>query len=95
MKLNDHYEISFRSMKNYSDETFVDKLKSIKFPDYSNHTCVNHSYQDFVTKFLSAVNSFSSIKTLRVKSNTTPSISYKIFDTNSSFHEKWGTARKV
>ena len=37
LKLNEHYKISFRSMKNYSDEIFVDKLK---FPDYSNHTCV-------------------------------------------------------
>ena len=59
-------------MKNYSDETFVDKLRSIKFPDYSNHTCVNHAYQDFVTKFLSAVDSVLPIRTLRVKSNTKP-----------------------
>ena len=43
LKLNEYYEISFRSMKNYSDEIFVDKLRSIKFPDYSNHTCVNHA----------------------------------------------------
>ena len=46
-------------MKNYSDKIFVDKLRSIKFPDYSNHTCVNHAYQDFITKFLSAVDSVS------------------------------------
>ena len=49
LKLNEHYEISFRYIKNYSDETFVDKLRSVKFPDYSNHTC--DIYQDFVTKF--------------------------------------------
>ena len=54
-------------MENYSDEFFLDK-----FPDYSNHTCVNHSYQDFVTKALSAVDSVSSIRTLRMKSNTKP-----------------------
>ena len=34
LKLNEHYEVSFRSMKNYSDEIFVDKLRSIKFFDY-------------------------------------------------------------
>ena len=34
LKLNEHYEISFWSMKNYSDEIFVDKLRSIKFPHY-------------------------------------------------------------
>ena len=59
-------------MKNYSDEIFVDKLRSMKFPDDSNHTCVNHAYQDFITKFLSAVDSVSPIRTLRVKSNTKP-----------------------
>ena len=57
-------------MKNYSDKIFVDKLRSIKCPDYSNHTCVNHAYQDFITKFLSAVDSVSPVRILRVKSNT-------------------------
>ena len=59
-------------MKNYSDEIFVDKLRSIKFPDYSSHTCVNHAYQDFITKFLSAVDSVSPIRALRVQPNTKP-----------------------
>ena len=43
LKLNEHYEISIRSMKNYSDEIFVDKLRSIKFPNYSNHIFMNHA----------------------------------------------------
>ena len=72
LKPNEHHKVSFRSMKNYSDETFVDKLKSIKFPDYSDHTFVNYAYQDFVTNFLSAVDSVSPIRTSRVKSNTKP-----------------------
>ena len=59
-------------MKNYSDEIFLDKLRSIKFPDYSNHTCVNHAHQDFITKFLSAVDFVSPIRTLRVKFNPKP-----------------------
>ena len=42
-------------MKNYSDEIFVEKLRSIKFPDYSSYTNVNYAYQDFVTKFSSIV----------------------------------------
>ena len=66
LKLNEHYEISFRPVKNYSNEITLDKLRSIKFPDYSNHTCVNEAYQDFTT----AVNSVVSIRTLRMKSNT-------------------------
>ena len=43
LKLNENYEISIRSMKNYSDEIFVDKLRSIKFPNYSNHIFMNHA----------------------------------------------------
>ena len=54
LKLNEHYEISFRSMKNDSDEIFADKP----------YLC------EPVTKFLSAVDSVSPIRTLRVKSNT-------------------------
>ena len=63
-------EILFSSMKNYSDEIFMDKLRSIEFSDYWNHICVNHLYQDFFTKFLSAFDSVSTIRTLTVKSNT-------------------------
>ena len=37
-------------MKNYSDETFVPKLRSIKFLDFSNHTCVNVAFRSI--KFL-------------------------------------------
>ena len=59
-------------MKNYSGEIFVDKLRSIKFPDYSNRTYVNDLFQNYVTKFLSAVDSFSPIRTLKVKFNTKP-----------------------
>ena len=55
LKLNEHCEIILKSMKNYSDEIFVEKLRSIKFPDYSSYTNVNYAYQDFVTKFSSIV----------------------------------------
>ena len=46
---------------------FVDKLRLIKFPDYSNHACVNNAYQDFVAKFLSAAKFVSPIRILGVK----------------------------
>ena len=47
LKLNE--EISFKSVKNYSDKNFVEKLT--KFPDYSNHTCVNNAYQTLLLPF--------------------------------------------
>ena len=43
-KLNEHREISFSSMKNYSDKISKEKLRSIEFPDYSNHISVNDVY---------------------------------------------------
>ena len=36
-KSNEHQEISFRKMTNYSDEIFVEKLRSIEFPDYLSY----------------------------------------------------------
>ena len=96
LKLNEHYEISFMSVKNYSDKIFVDKLRSKKFPDYSNHTGVNYAYQDFITKFLTALDSVSPIRTLRVKSNIKPWFEIDVLNTirNRDKHYKkfkrWG-----
>ena len=49
---------------------FVEQVTGMKFPDYSNYTCVNDVYQDFVKKFLFLVNFAAPIRTLKVKSNT-------------------------
>ena len=57
-------------MKNSSVE--MEHLGAIEFPDYSNYTCVNDAYQDFVTKFLSVIDFVTPTRTLRVKSNTKP-----------------------
>ena len=62
LKSNVHNEISIKSVKHYSDEIFVEKLRSIKFPGYSNHTCMNDARQDFITKFLSVVDSVTPVK---------------------------------
>ena len=59
-------------MKNYSDGIFVEQKRKLKFPDYSNYTCVNGAYQDLITKFISVIDFVAPIKTLRVKFNTEP-----------------------
>ena len=71
LNLNEHYEVSIRSMKNYSNEIFVEQLRTIKFPGCSNYTCFNNAYHDF-TKLLSVIDFATPIRTLRVKSNTKP-----------------------
>ena len=48
------------------------RLRSTKFPDYSNNNCVNDAYQGFVTKFLSVNDSVVATRTLRVKPNIKP-----------------------
>ena len=57
-------------MKNCSYEIFVEQLRAIRFTDYSNYTCVNDAYQDFVKKFLYVIDFVAPIRTLRVKSNS-------------------------
>ena len=50
-----HRNVTFQikeTLQNFSDEIFVEKLRSIKFPDYLNHTCVNDAYIKFVSTFL-------------------------------------------
>ena len=70
-KLNEHYEIPLRSMKNYSDRIFAEQLRVIKLPDYSNYNSVKGAYQDFATNFLSVIDFVAPIRTLkRVKLNT-------------------------
>ena len=54
-------------MKNYSDEIFVEQLRTIKFLDYSNYTCVNDVYQDFLTKFLSVIHFVAPIRSSHYK----------------------------
>ena len=71
LKLNEHYEIPLRSMKNYSDRIFAEQLRVIKLPDYSNYNSVKGAYQDFVTNFLSVIDFVAPNGTLkRVKLNT-------------------------
>lgn len=54
LKLHEYNKVSVRLMKTYSNEIFVEQLKSIKFFDC--YTCVNDAHKNFVTKFLSVIN---------------------------------------
>ena len=71
------------SMKNYSDEFFLEQLRPIKFPHYSNYTCVNNAYQEFVRKFLSVINFVPPVRTLRASFGLILT-SYMLFDTVTS-----------
>ena len=44
----------------------MEKLRSIKFPDYLNHTCVNDAYIKFVSTFLQKNDSGAPIRAIVV-----------------------------
>ena len=56
-----------RSLKYYSEDLYVKKLKEIDFPDYSNFKDINEAYSDFTEKVASVIEEIAPIKEVRVK----------------------------
>ena len=69
-KTNVHKYIKTRSLKNYSQTLFLDKLRKINFPDYSNFKDINNAYSDFTEKVTSVTDEIAPIKEIRVKNNS-------------------------
>ena len=59
-----------RSLKYYSEDLYVKKLKEIDFPDYSNFKDINEAYSDFTGKVASVIDEIAPIKEVQVKSNS-------------------------
>ena len=68
-KTNVHKYIKTRSLKIYSQTLFLDKLRKINFPDYSNFKDINNAYSDFTEKVTSVTDEIEPIKEIRVKNN--------------------------
>ena len=69
-RLNAHKYVKMRSLKYYSEDLYVKKLKEIDFPDYSNFKDINEAYSDFTEKVASVTEEIAPIKEVRVKSNS-------------------------
>ena len=69
-KTNVHKYIKTRSLKNYSQTLFLDKLRKINFPNYSNFKDINNAYSDFTGKVTSVIDEIAPIKEIRVKNNS-------------------------
>ena len=55
--------IKTRSLKNYNQTLFLDKLKEkTNFPDYSNFKDINDAYSDFTEKVTSVIDEMAPIK---------------------------------
>ena len=56
VKTNNHKQISFCSLKNYSMENFERELKNISFPNYVKFSDVSNSaYSDLVNKITQVI----------------------------------------
>ena len=69
-KSNVHKYIKMRSLKNYSQSLFLDKLKKANFPDYSKFKDINDAYSDFTGKVTSVIDEIAPTKEIRVKNNS-------------------------
>ena len=63
VKRNNHKQLSFRSLKNYSMENFEQELKNIVFPNYEKFSDVNSAYSDLVNKITQVLNNLAPYKT--------------------------------
>ena len=67
---NNHKQISFHSLKNYSMENFERELKNIAFPNYEKFSDVNSAYSDLVNKITQVINNLAPYKIIRVKNQS-------------------------
>ena len=70
IKFNVHKYIRIRSLKNYNQSLFLEKLNEINFPDYSKFETVHDAYSDFVGKVTSVIDQIAPMKEIRVKNNS-------------------------
>ena len=72
-KTGRHNTITLRSMKNYSKELFLEKLREIQLPNYRNFECINEAYQSFLEKIMVVIDKIAPLKkTTRVKGSSKP-----------------------
>ena len=69
-KFNAHKYIKIRSLKNYSKNIWLENLRSVKYPDYSNYDDVDAAYSDFIDKTTIAINKVAPFKQICVKGDT-------------------------
>lgn len=66
-KFHEHNEITIRSLKNYSQEAYINTLKETDFPDYSQYNDVNKAYDDFIQRTVHVIDKIAPLKKIRLK----------------------------
>ena len=62
--------ISFRSLKKYTKELFIESLKAVHFPNYENFQDSNLAYSDFLSKLTKVINNIAPTKQSKVKNRS-------------------------
>ena len=57
-------------MKKYTEEKYIQALKDVNFPDYTNSNSVDEAYDDFIGKLTGVIDQLAPIKKVRIKGNT-------------------------
>ena len=77
---NTHKTVKIRSLKHYSKEDFILKLKNADWNVFYNSTCVNTAWTYFKTIFLSSLDTVAPMKEIRLKDRTEPWMTAEILD---------------
>ena len=70
VETNNHKQISFRSLKNYTKENIERELRNIAFLKDEKFSDVNSAYSDLVNKITQFINNLAPYKTIRVKNQS-------------------------
>ena len=65
-----HKYIKIRSMKNYTKEAFLKKLRLIKFPKYLEFIDINAAYSHFIQVIISVIDELAPLKEIRIRNST-------------------------
>ena len=77
---NSHNTVRIRSLKNYSENDFLQQLANADWSDCFNVECVNSAWNAFQRIFLSVLNNVAPIKEVRVKQRTEEWMDSEILD---------------
>ena len=69
-KFSTHKYIRTRSLKNYSQSSYLEKLNEINFPNYSKFKDINDAYSDFIGKVTSVIDQIAPTKEIRIRNNS-------------------------
>ena len=92
-KFNKHNTICSRSRKNYSSETFIEKLSEINWFKVIND--VDVAWSNFKDLFMSVVDKIAPLKEKRLKQRSEPWITSELLDDIKARDQALETFRKI